>query len=216
MDINATSQKSALAVRDIGVMNRTLGGAAPESIVEWIARRARRPVISTNFRPLSAALLDIVARRIPGIPVIWVDSGFNTEATQGFARQLTSALGLNLKIYTPKPNEFSGASSLPAIGTEAHARFTRAVKLEPFERALAEWRPDYWITGIRADQTAYRRSLETISTGPSQTIRVAPFLRWTEVDVEGYIYDRGLPDYDDYFDPTKGSDDRECGLQTLN
>ena len=34
----------------------------------------------------------------------------------------------------------------------------------------------------------------------------------TELDVEEYIYEHKLPDNDDYFDPTKGEEHRECGL----
>ena len=39
---------------------------------------------------------------------------------------------------------------------------------------------------------------------------------WTEVDLERYVYEHDLPDNEDYYDPTKVNDDRECGLQTLS
>ncbi|MFT4563443.1 MAG: phosphoadenosine phosphosulfate reductase [Gammaproteobacteria bacterium] len=161
----------------------------------------------------------MVATTLPDIPILWVDSGYNTDATYRFVDLVVERLNLNLHIYRPQDisSKFRHCvSDLPVIGSVEHAAFVRQVKLEPFERALAQWQPDVWLTGIRADQTAYRRSLGTVSAGPRGIVRVAPILAWTEVDLEGYIYFNNLPDYDDYFDPTKGSDDRECGLQTLS
>jgi phosphoadenosine phosphosulfate reductase len=215
MDISIVSNHLPDNRWNIPALNRDLDRAAPEDIVEWVATHALRPIISANFRPRSVALIHLVSRRIPGIPVIWVDSGFNTEATQQFVERLTDEFGLNLHVYRPLRARVDASAPIPQIGSLEHDRFTREVKLEPFARALGEWRPDIWITGIRADQNDYRRSLNTISNGPFNTIRVAPFFRWTEVDVEGYIYDTNLPDYEDYFDPTKGDEERECGIQLL-
>lgn len=198
--------------------NRLLRDLSPAAIVDWTVLNARRLILTTNFRPLSVALLHLVTRIKPDIPVLWVDSGYNTVATYQFVDELTAKLGLNLHVYKPRTaavRDPRARPAIPDIGTPAHANFTRSVKLEPFERALDEWRPDYWITGIRHDQTDYRRSLDIVTTGPHGVVRVAPLFYWSEVDVEGYIYDHELADYDDYFDPTKGPDNRECGLQTL-
>lgn len=214
MDINVARNQAPPAGSDLARINRLLADKSPQAIVDWTLLHARRPVITTNFRPLSIALLDVVTTIKPDIPVLWVDHGYNTVATYRFVDEITTAYALNLHVYTPR-RRAQIDSAIPDIGTAAHARFTREVKLEPFERALAEWNPDFWMTGIRHDQTDYRRALDVVSGGPREIVRVAPIFRWTEVDVEGYICDRALPDYDDYFDPTKGHENRECGLQTL-
>ena len=196
--------------------NERFATASPDEIIEFISAEATSPVISTNFRPLSIALVHLVNTCIPGLPVLWVDHGYNTPETLAFVREVTRRFNLNLKVYRPRIGDTTPSlAGVPALETPEHARFTQRVKLEPFARALTEWQPDFWITGIRAEQTDYRRSLDVFSAGPQGTIRVAPFFRWTEVDVEGYIYDHALPDYTNYADPTKGVVDRECGLQQL-
>jgi len=156
----------------------------------------------------------MVTRSMPNIPVIWIDGGYNTTATQEFARLLEEKLDLNLRVYRPKPGQqaTSGQSRVLSPGSSSYERFVERIKLEPFRRTLDTWWPDYWVTRIRADQTAYRRSLEVLSKGPQGVVRIAPFLRWTEVDVEGNIYNNGLPDS---VDPTKPSAERKCGLQTV-
>ena len=82
-------------------------------------------------------------------------------------------------------------------------------------RAMAEVKADIWLTAIRKDQTSYRQSLEVVSPAPNNMIKVAPFLKWTEVDMEGYLWEHGLPNVEDYNDPTKVFKDRECGLHTM-
>ena len=193
-------------------------GMDPQDIVRKALDAARSPVVSTNFRPRSAAFLHLVTRLAPDIPVLWVDTGYNTPATYRFAEQVTRMLKLNLKVYSPlvtsaRRNAVLGG--VPALDDPAHGAFTREVKLEPFERALREHAPDVWFTGIRGEQTEFRRSLGVVSSGPLGTLRVAPIFAWSAIDLEDYLYEHGLPDNDDYFDPTKGRDNRECGLQNM-
>ena len=193
-------------------------GLEPHEIVARALRYASRPLISTNFRPKSAALLHLVTRVAPEIPVVWVDTGYNTSATYRHAEEITARLKLNLHVYTPRvtsARRYSVYSGVPSLDHPAHAAFTREVKLEPFERALREWNPDVWFTGIRGEQTDFRKQLGVVSRGPLGAIRVAPFFARSAVDQDDYLYEHGLPDYDDYHDPTKGDDRRECGLQHL-
>ncbi len=190
----------------------------PWEIVDWALGRSANPMISTNFRPRAAAILHLVTAVRPDIPVIWVDTGYNTAATYRFAEAVTMRLRLNLHVYSPKVTSARRCAVLggvPALDDRAHAAFTREVKLEPFERALREHGPDCWLTGIRADQNAFRKSLGVVSRGALGVLRVAPLYNWTAVDLENYLYEHGLPDNADYFDPTKVEADRECGLQNL-
>lgn len=208
------------AVFDFAADNQMLRNADPWEIAAWTLERARNPVVSTNFRPLAAGLLHMLTELKPDIPVIWVDSGYNTESTYRFAEQLIKDLQLNIHVYTPRLTSARRAAihgGIPPLEDEAaHAAFTAEVKLEPFDRALTELAPDAWFTGIRRDQTEYRKTLDILSSGPHGITRVAPLFHWTEVDLEGYVYEHDLPDNEEYYDPTKVSDDRECGLQTLS
>jgi len=191
---------------------------SPAALIAWVMARAQRPVVTTNFRPHSAVLLHLVTRARADIPVIWIDSGYNTPATYHFAEQLTRLLKLNLQVYTPRITTARRSALLgdiPALDAAEHAAFTHQVKLEPFERAFAEWAPDFWFTGIRAEQNNFRRSLGVFSNGPVGSTKVAPLHGWTEVDLENYLRAEQLPDNQNYLDPTKGAAHQECGLQYL-
>ena len=203
--------------RNIKQINRFLDSCSANEIASWALQNANNPIVSTSFGPNSAVLLHMVTLEIPQIPVVWVDSGYNTNPTYKFALALIKRLNLNMKIYTPKSTTaFLNVknSGIPEIETPAHQEFTETVKLEPFNRALAELKPDIWITGIRAEETVFRRTLD-IATEPSSGItKVAPLLKWTGSDIDSYIHEHDLPVENNYFDPTKSFEGRECGLHT--
>ncbi len=201
--------------RSLQQANNELRERAASDVVRWVLERAERPIITTSFGPHAAVLLHIVTRQCPNIPVVWVDHGFNTHATYRFARDLIERLDLNMKIYSPKQTPAWITASLggvPDVADPEHSEFTRRVKLEPFDRALDELAPDAWLTGIRAEETALRASLDTLSVDGRGILKVAPLLSWSESELDAYLGDSGLPGETNYFDPTKGIAGRECGL----
>jgi phosphoadenosine phosphosulfate reductase len=179
---------------------------------------ASNAVMTTNFKPGSAALLHLVSRVKPDIPVIWVDTGYNTPATYRFAAQIVAAFKLKLHVYTPRLSRARFEAThgpLPVSSDVGFSNFVDAIKLEPFERAFAELEPDLWITGIRHGQSDYRDSLGVVSRGPRGCVRVAPIFAWHDDEVRCYLADHAIPDNLDYVDPTKPGDKLECGLQLL-
>lgn len=84
-------------------------------------------------------MLHMLTQVKPDIRVIWMDSGYNTEATYRFADEVTKRLNLNLKIYLPRRSRAHREAlegAVPALDDPRHAAFTEEVKLEPFARAL--------------------------------------------------------------------------------
>ena len=88
------------------------------------------------------------------------------------------------------------------------------VKLEPFKRAMSEHKPDVWFTNLRKGQTAFRDSLDIITQGSDGIIKVSPFFYWSDDQLDTYLSEHDLPNEQDYYDPTKVLEHRECGLHT--
>ncbi len=205
-------------MKDLVTKNLFLKQTKPEDIARNILNTAARPAIFTNFRPTSIALIHLVTSIDENLPVVWIDSGFNTDATYRYVEQVSQDFALNLVTYTSRMTSARWQALhgyVPEVASPLHQNFTELVKLEPFKRALKELCPDYWFTGIRKDQTEYRSTQGVLSNGPQGTIKVAPFIDETEDWVDQYILDHDLRVYLDYFDPTKGPEHRECGLQLL-
>ena len=174
--------------------------------------------MTTSFGPNSGALLHQLASVDKSVPVVWADSGYNMRDTYVVAQQLIESLSLDARIYVPAITSerlnviFGGIPTLDE--PDRHSEFTRIVKLEPFKRALAELQPKVWISGIRREDTDFRKSLDILSYDNNGILKVAPIFYWSDDQVEAYMQDNDLPSCRHYFDPTKVESGRECGLHT--
>lgn len=216
--INATFSGNPLTLPGhLALAEGELSGRDAEGTIAWALELASRPVLTTNFRPGAAALIHLVTRQAPSIPVIWIDTGYNSPATYGYATELVQEWDLNLYVYTPRLTVARQAAQggVPARDSEAFVTFNRETKLEPFERAFNELKPDVWFTGIRREQSDFRASLGVVSRGAGNSLRVAPILGWDDDAVAAYLTRHGIADNDDYVDPTKPGAKLECGIQLL-
>ena len=199
---------------DLAHINAELGRNAP-ALVAWALGLGQRSIVTTNFRPFEAVILHLVTRVQPGVPVVWMDNGYNTAATYRYADEVAKLLKLNLKTYLPlrsRAHREAIDGPTPAIGAPGHDAFTQEVKLEPFVRALRETAPQVWFTALRASDSAVRAQMEPVSINPDGLIKVAPLLHWSSKELHEYCTQHGLPNNFDYVDPTKGEEQRECGL----
>jgi phosphoadenosine phosphosulfate reductase len=209
---------STLVELDFESINNTLRHASAVDVVAWALGLGRRTIATTSMGRNAAVMLHLVSQIDKSVPTIWVDTGYNLRDTYVVAERLIRDLDLNIHVYTPdmtseRRNAIMGG--IPTVDEEArHQDFTRQVKLEPFARALEDFQPQIWLTGIRREETELRKSLDIVSLDGRGIIKVAPLFYWSEDDVEQYMAQYDLPTCKHYFDPTKVHDGRECGLHT--
>ena len=201
---------------DVEEINESLRDAGPVSVIRWALELAKTPVLTTNFRPYEAAILHAVTQQQSDVPVIWCDTGYNTRRTYEHAVRTIAGLNLNIDVFVP---EYSVGyrdvlMGIPHHDSDLHKEFTRQVKLEPFYRAMAKYSPDVWFTNIRKDQTEFRSGLDIVSETQDGILRVSPFFNWNDDQLQQYLEEHGLESEENYFDPTKVLENRECGLHT--
>ena len=217
-DNRPDDSKAALAALDLVHHNDTLRDASPAEIIRWALALEQPLIATTSFSPNSAVMLHHLVQAKPDLPLIWVDSGYNTRDTYLIAEQLITDLALNITVFTPKMSAARRDAlmgvPMPDEDEALHREFTRQVKLEPFERALDAFKPAIWISGIRREETAFRKTLDILSWDSRGILKVAPLFYWTEAEVEAHMAAYQLPTCRKYFDPTKVADNRECGLHT--
>ena len=203
---------------DLDTVNASLRDADAIEVVQWALGLHRPAITTTSMGRNAAVMLHLVSRVDRTIPTIWVDTGYNLRDTYLVAERLIRDLELNIHVYSPEMTSERRNAIMGGIPTvdeeERHQEFTRQVKLDPFDRALADFKPEIWLTGIRREETDYRQSLDIVSIDNRGIVRVAPLFYWSEEDVEAYMEQYKLPTCRHYFDPTKVHDGRECGLHT--
>jgi phosphoadenosine phosphosulfate reductase len=203
---------------DLDSVNATLRDAGAEAAVRWALDLGRRTIATTSMGRNAAVMLHLVSQVDRSVPTIWVDTGYNLRDTYLVAERLIRDLQLAVHVYSPAMTSERRNAIMGGIPTvdeeERHREFTRQVKLEPFERALADFRPEVWLTGIRREETEHRKSLDIVSLDSRGIIKVAPVFYWSDEEMEAYMEQYRLPSCRHYFDPTKVHDGRECGLHT--
>lgn len=204
---------------DIDTLNLQLKNCSPIDIVRWSTGLGKTVMGTTSFAPRAAAMLHVITSADPSIPVVWVDSGYNVPDTYRVAEVIMETLKPNMQIYIPqwtaeRRNAIMGGIPHPDDDPAVHQEFTRQVKLEPFQKALADIKPEVWVSGIRREETEFRKGLDILSYDQRGILKVAPFFYWTEDQLQDYMDDHQLPSCRHYFDPTKVEDGRECGLHT--
>ncbi|MEM9227895.1 MAG: phosphoadenosine phosphosulfate reductase family protein, partial [Verrucomicrobiota bacterium] len=104
---------------------------------EW----GEKLVMSTSFGVQSAVLLHLASTVVPGIPVVFVDTGYLFPETYRFADELTRRLNLNLKTYTalrsPAQQEALEGKRWEMNDAKLEA-YNFENKVEPMNRALSE------------------------------------------------------------------------------
>lgn len=201
---------------DLTAINKTLRHESPAAIIRWALSVSKRPIATTSFGKTSAVLIHALQKEAPELPLIWVDHGYNLKHTYQYVEQIISRFKPNLQVFTPQvttERRLAISGGVPVPEDEiAFSRFTKEVKLEPFQRAIQTHQPDVWLTGISRYETDYRKTLDIVSLDHRGLLRVAPFFYWQQKDIEAYLKRHNLPAPTHYFDPTKLSDNAECGL----
>jgi len=195
-------------------INKDLQDKSPIEIVTWAVNIAKKPVVTTNFRPYEAAILHATNNVKKDIIVVWCDTGYNTPNTYNHAEDLIKQLNLNVKLYVPKQTvaHRNAVLGIPNVDDDSHKLFTEQVKLEPFKRAMTEHQPDVWFTNLRKGQTTFRDSIDVVSQDKNGVLKVSPFYNYTDQALDVYLEENQLPNEFKYYDPTKQLENRECGL----
>ena len=208
---------------EIEQANVTLREKSPLEVMEWAIGRAGHggsgAIVSTNFRPYEAVILHLATQVQPDIRVLWVDHGYNREATYQHAEELKAKLNLNIQAFVPKYTTahyaavHGGVPELTEENEEVIKAFSTAMKLEPFQRGMRELAPTVWLTALRKVQNPNRAELDIVSPDNNfNSLKVSPVFHWSDEQMEAYLAEHALPNEWDYFDPAKADEKRECGL----
>jgi phosphoadenosine phosphosulfate reductase len=191
--IQPADAPAGLPTLDLAGINEKLETLSASDIVRFAVETfGDRLMLTTSFGAQAAVMLHLVTQVVPGVPVIFIDTGFHFPETYRFADQLTQRLKLNLKVY--------GADDTPGWFVARHGelwntdinRYDLLRKVAPMQRALQELQPLAVLAGLRRQQTDHRASMQHLEI-QDQRYKVSPILRWHTRDVHQYLKTHDLP-----------------------
>ena len=163
---------------------------------EAVARFANEKACYTcSFQAEDVALLHLLVRHNPRIPVLFLETGYHFPATYSYRDRLTADWGLNLVNLTADLSVDAQESQFGKLYASEPGRCCQIRKVEPLMKGLEPY--DVWFTGLRREQSPTRANLQIEERHrlPSgrEIGKVSPLAHWTWKDVWSYLTANEIP-----------------------
>jgi phosphoadenosine phosphosulfate reductase len=165
--------------------------APAEHIIEWAAATfGERFCITSSMG--DAVLADLAAKVVPGIDVVFLDTGYHFVETIGTRDAVEATLDVTLLTITPVQSvaEQDAEHGKDLYKTDPDLCCALR-KVKPLADALSGY--DAWATGLRRAETHNRVIAPVIGWDAKKgKVKVSPLARWSDEQVERYIADNGV------------------------
>ena len=142
-------------------------------------------VVASNMQ--DAVLVDLAAKMRPGVPVLFLDTGYHFVETIGTRDAVESVYDVRVLNVAP---EHTVAEQDNLLGKDLFARdpgeCCRLRKVAPLGKALRGY--SAWVTGLRRVEAPTRANAPLISFDEAfKLVKVNPLAAWTDEDMQNYI-----------------------------
>jgi phosphoadenosine phosphosulfate reductase len=182
-------------VRDL---NERFERAHPREVVRWALEDSgiERIAIASAFQAEGTCVMHMATSIRPGIPVLFLETGFHFAETLAFKSRLTERLGLNVVDVLGR---YSVASQTAELGPRLYERDPDRCcdvnKVQPMLEALREL--DAWITAFRRESSPTRATspiVDRYELEPGRwMLKINPVATWTRRDTWAYLAEHDLP-----------------------
>lgn len=160
--------------------------------LEKYKAEGKKMFTTSSFQSHSIVLLHILSRIDKSIPVVFINTGYHFPETVEFKDRVAEQFGLStvdLRSNTPKFMQRGTDGRLLFTSDPDHCCYLN--KTQPVDSLLMQ--NDIWINGVRADQSAVRKSMKVEQQAPHGAIRFHPMLDWSPKMIYDYQKEYNLP-----------------------
>src|SRR6201996_7850546 len=142
-------------------------------------------VVASNMQ--DAVLVDLAAKVRPGVPVLFLDTGYHFVETIGTRDAVEAVYDVRVLNVTP---EHSVAEQDELLGKDLFARkpteCCRLRKVLPLGKSLSGY--SAWVTGLRRVEAPTRANAPLISFDEAfKLVKLNPLAAWSDEDMQDYI-----------------------------
>jgi len=150
---------------------------------------------TSSFQAECVALVHMVTREVPDIPVLFLDTGYHFAETYTYRDEIADRLSLNLVVLQAERSVAEQEAQFGRLYQTAPDRCCGLRKVQPLFAGLADY--DVWFTGLRRDQSPTRANLQPVEPfklpGGKTLRKISPLAAWTTKDVWDYLKLHGIP-----------------------
>ena len=165
--------------------------APAEHIIEWAsATFGERFCITSSMG--DAVLAHLAAKVVPGVDVVFLDTGYHFIETIGTRDAVQATMNVNLVTIKPRDSVAEqDAKYGPELFRTDPDLCCALRKVEPLRTSLDGY--DAWATGLRRAETHNRVLAPVIGWDAKKgKVKVSPIARWSDEQVAKYIADNGV------------------------
>ncbi len=174
----------------------------PEDALETVlsANPLARSCVTSSFQAEDMAVLHFLRKRIPDVPVLFLETGYHFKETYEYRDRMTKEWSLNLANVLPVETVPEQEAALGILYRSDPTRCCQLRKVEPLMRSLEPF--DLWFTGLRREQSPTRKNLKKVElhrlpTGKTLW-KVSLLADWTWDQVWAYGNALGIPQLPQY------------------
>ncbi|MGY1830054.1 phosphoadenylyl-sulfate reductase [Geodermatophilus sp. SYSU D01180] len=138
-------------------------------------------------------LAHLASRAVPGVNVVFLDTGYHFAETIGTRDWISSVLPITLvNVTPPRTVAEQDAEHGPALHDRDPDLCCSLRKVQPLATALAGYAA--WGSGVRRDEAATRAGTRVVDWDAKRgMVKVNPLAAWTQDDVDAYIAEHRVP-----------------------
>jgi phosphoadenosine phosphosulfate reductase len=164
------------------------------------ANASSRVCLTSSFQAEDMAVTHLLRRRIPNVPVLFLETGYHFAATYEYRDRMAKEWSLNLVNVMPEHTVAEQESAFGILYVSEPTRCCQLRKVEPLMRSLEPF--DVWFTGLRREQSPTRKNLKKVElhrlpTGKTLW-KVSLLADWKWEQVWDYGNANGIPHLPQY------------------
>ena len=167
--------------------------ASAAEVVAWVARNFGADASAVACSMADAALPHLVAEHLPGVDVLFLDTGYHFTETYATRDEVARALDVRIVDVTPDQTVAEQDAEFGAKLFERDAALCCARrKVAPLQQALGGY--ELWFTGVRRDEAPTRTNTPLVTWDERNgLVKVNPVAAWSFDDVLAYAAEHKAP-----------------------
>jgi phosphoadenosine phosphosulfate reductase len=165
--------------------------ATAQQVLAWAAETfGDRMIVASNMQ--DAVLVDLAATALPGVEVLFLDTGYHFAETIGTRDAVETVYDVRIVNATP---EHTVAEQDSLLGKDLFARDPNQCcalrKVVPLTSTLARY--DAWVTGVRRVEAPTRANTPLVTYDEKfGLVKVNPIAAWSDEEMDAYIAEHGI------------------------
>lgn len=188
---------TTLTIEELKALGDAYETKSPQETLAYaIERFFPKIVLACSFGAEDVALVDMIHRINPAVPLFYLDTEFlfpeTYEVRDRIVARYELPAGQLIQVKSQLTPEQQAAQYGEALWSHEPDRCCALRKVEPLTRVLSGYAA--WVTGIRRDQSPARATAKLIEWDQKfQLVKVNPLATWTWSDVWTYITVHEVP-----------------------